>query len=59
MYRDQLRRSQSARLVAIVMDDLVFQTQLLEQPQDALRARVLQVMNGNHGGFLRGEQAQL
>src|SRR5262249_40255381 len=50
MYFLQLRRRQGDRLHAAVLHDLVRRAQLLEQPQDALRARVVEMMNCQHGG---------
>src|SRR6187431_803748 len=44
------------RWLALVGLDLVVETKLLQHPQDALRARVVQVMDGDHGYSVPGRQ---
>ena len=39
--------------VALVPLDLVGNAELLEQPEDALRARVVEVVDGDHRGAFR------
>ena len=46
----ELGRRQHRLPVALVADHLVGRAQLLEQPQDALGARVVEVMDLDHGG---------
>ena len=46
--------------IALVVDDVVGEAELLEQPKDALRARVVQVVDDDHGGVLeRGARRTL
>jgi hypothetical protein len=45
----QLRRRQHRLRVALVFLDLVFQAEFLQQPQDALGAGVVQVVDDDHG----------
>ena len=52
MHRAQLGRREHGLLVALVGLDLVLEAELLEQPQDALRARVVQMVDDDHGFFL-------
>src|ERR1700693_1247496 len=49
MDRAQLRRCQHAGGVALVALYFVVNTQLLEQPEYALRTRVIEMMNCEHG----------
>src|SRR5512137_1454590 len=44
----QFRRRESRHLVALVHLELVRDAEFLEQPEDALRARGFEVMNGQH-----------
>ena len=48
MHGAQLRRRQHGLRVALVALDLVGQAQLFQQPEDALRARVVEVMESDH-----------
>ena len=52
MHRLQLRRRQPGGRVALVALDLVGRAQLLQQPQDALRARIVEVVDDEHGVLL-------
>ena len=49
----ELRRRQPGLGVALVALHLIGRTQLLQQPQNALRAGVVEVMKRQHGDFLR------
>ncbi len=44
----ELRRRQVRDGIAPVMCNCIVDTELFEQPQDALRARLVEVMEGNH-----------
>jgi hypothetical protein len=44
----QFRRRQHRLRIALVFLDLVVQAQFFKQPQDALRARVVQMVDGDH-----------
>src|SRR5690606_14693211 len=48
MHLAQLGRRQHGFCVALVMTDLVRHAQLFKQPEHALRARIVQVVNSNH-----------
>jgi len=45
-----LRRREQRLLVPLVAHDLVVERELLEQPEEALRPRVVQVVNGDGHG---------
>ena len=49
MDRAQLRRSEHRLLVARVPLHFVGDTELLEEPENPLRARILEMMHGQHG----------
>ena len=53
MHGLQFRRRQIGHGVAIVMLDLVGRSQFFQQPQDALRAAVVEMVNNDHGNSLR------
>jgi hypothetical protein len=44
----QLRRREHRLRIATVAADLVIEAQLLEQPEDALRARMFEMVDGDH-----------
>ena len=46
--REELWRREPRLGVALVAPDLVGKLELLQQPEDALRARVVQVVKDNH-----------
>jgi hypothetical protein len=46
--RAQLRRREQRARIALVALHLVLAVEFLEQPQDALRARVVEMMDGEH-----------
>jgi hypothetical protein len=50
MHLEQLRRREHRLRVALVLLDLVRNAELLEQPQHALRAGVVEVVDDDHGG---------
>ena len=49
MHRLQFRRREHGRGVALVALHLIGHAELLQQPQDALRARIVEMMDGDHG----------
>src|SRR6185436_11839629 len=49
MHRAQLGRREHGLRVALVALHLVGQAEFFEQPEDALRARIVEVMDGDHG----------
>ena len=61
MHRAQLRRRQHVGL-ALIARDLVGHAELFQQPQHPLRARIIEMMNGEHGGppacFVRPSSCQ-
>jgi hypothetical protein len=44
--------------VALVALDLVLDSELLEQPEDALRAGVVEVVDGNHPPLLTSDRSR-
>src|SRR5260221_11860886 len=52
MHRPQLGRREHRLRIALVGLDLVLQAELFEQPEHALRARVVQVVDEDHGFLL-------
>src|SRR5437868_451383 len=48
MHLPERRRREHGLRVAFVEDDFIGQLQLLEQPEDALRAAVFQMVNPDH-----------
>src|SRR5437588_12967707 len=49
MHAKELRGREARLRIALVALDLVRHTQLLEKPEDAMGARVLEVVDGDHG----------
>src|SRR3546814_20416941 len=47
----QLRRGEVCDRIALVFDDFVGRAQLFEEPEDALRARIIEVVNLDHHAF--------
>jgi hypothetical protein len=47
--RGEFRRPEAGLRIALIAPDLVGQAELFQQPQDALRARVVEVMDDDHG----------
>ena len=58
MHRTKLRRSEHRRLVPFVALDPVGQAKLFEQPQYALRTRILQMVDGDHRPVILADIAQ-
>ena len=50
MNRHQFRRRQAGDGIALVALDLVVEAKFLQQPQDALGAGLVEVMDDDHGG---------
>jgi uncharacterized sporulation protein YeaH/YhbH (DUF444 family) len=58
MHRAQLGRRQHRFRIALVTLDLVRHAEFFEQPQHALRAGVVQMMDGEHGSMEVGEKGR-
>ena len=54
MHLDCVRRRKIGDRVACVRNDLVLQSKLFQQPEDALRAGVVEVMDDDHGACRTG-----
>jgi hypothetical protein len=55
----QLRRRQHRFRIALVSLHFVRHAKLFQQPQDALRARVVEVVKNDHGDFRKTEGDEL